>query len=76
MDHDDELPIVVLRPKRVRTERHPTALAGYIGMLVEIGGSSRDDYVIDAVPRIWAVDIDCGNMNWNDFGWISSGRNS
>jgi len=64
--HDDDLPILVLRPKKNVTDVGPQSALEYIINLIDVGGASRDYYLINEMPRSRLVEIDCGTVQWNE----------
>ncbi|HEU4479506.1 MAG TPA: patatin-like phospholipase family protein [Pyrinomonadaceae bacterium] len=64
--HDDELPILVLRPKKNVASIGPQSPLEYMINLIDLGGASRDYYLINEMPRTRLVEIDCGSVQWNE----------
>jgi hypothetical protein len=64
--YDDDLPIVVLRPKKNVTDVGPQSPLEYMINLIDLGGASRDYYLINEMPRTRLVEIDCGTVQWNE----------
>lgn len=63
--HDDDLPILVLRPKKDVASLGPQSPLEYLIRLIDLGGGSRDYYLINEMPRTRLVEIDCGSVEWN-----------
>ena len=63
--YDDDLPILVLRPKKDVASPAPQGVLEYIASLIDLGGGSRDYYLINQMPRTRLIEIDCGSIQWN-----------
>ncbi len=81
--HDEDLPIVVLRPASNPQESvRESNLAGFLGQLFAIGGWTRDEYLVDQMGRVGIVDIPSLGVRIDEFGMsaarkdglIASGR--
>jgi hypothetical protein len=64
--YDDDLPIVVLWQKKNVTDVGPLSPLEYLINLLDLGGASRDYYLINEMPRTRLVEIDCGTVQWNE----------
>jgi predicted acylesterase/phospholipase RssA len=82
--YEDELPILVIRPKKAMVSQSAQGVLDYIANVIDLAGGSRDYYLIDQIPRARLVEIDCGAVTWDQFtvtkeikkSLIASGRAS
>jgi predicted acylesterase/phospholipase RssA len=74
--HGDELPIVVLRPKKQVALPPPRSAVEYLTSLIDLGGGSRDDYLIQQMPRVRLIEIDTVDVTFDQFDLSSDMRDS
>jgi predicted acylesterase/phospholipase RssA len=67
-DYDDDLPIIVLKPKRKLDVNEPSSLGNFVEKLLMSGVESRDRLLINQIPGVAVVEIDCGDVESYDFG--------
>src|SRR6185503_5760866 len=72
----DELPILVLRPKKDVAQPAPTGPMKYLTSIIDLGGGSRDFYLINQMPRVRLIEIDCGEVQFDQFHLSSEMRSS
>lgn len=65
--YKDELPIVVLRPKKDVARPDPATAIEYLTSIIDVGGGSRDFYLIDQMPRVRLIEIDCNEIEFYQF---------
>jgi predicted acylesterase/phospholipase RssA len=65
--HPDQLPILVLRPENDPNAPHPEKLGEYIGNLIELGGGSRDYYLINQISRARLIEMGTGEVRYDQF---------
>jgi predicted acylesterase/phospholipase RssA len=64
--HQDELPILVLRPERTPATKMPSSPIEYVAELISTAASSRDEYLIKELPRARLIEINCGYIKWDN----------
>lgn len=64
---EDELPIVALKPSKPSRLSRPKSFGDYIGQAVRAGISSRDAYIIDQIPSVRVIEIDCADIRFDQF---------
>jgi predicted acylesterase/phospholipase RssA len=74
--YDDDLPILILRPKKDPAAPPPAGPMEYILRLIDLGGGSRDYYLIKQIPRARLVDIDCADIKFDQFDLTKEMKNS
>lgn len=74
--YDDELPIVVLRPKKEVARPIPKGPFEYLTNIIDLGGGSRDFYLMDQMPRVRLIEIDCNAIPYDQFDLSSETRKS
>ena len=67
-DYDDSLPIIVLKPKRKPDFNMPSSLGNFVEKLLMSGVESRDRQLINQIPGVAVVEIECGDIESYDFG--------
>jgi hypothetical protein len=67
-DYDDNLPIIVLKPLKKMNTSVPKQLGNFIERVLESGVASRDLQLINQIPGVAVVEIDCGDIEPLDFG--------
>lgn len=72
--HDDDRPIVALRPAETSHDSNPRNFGDYIGRAIEAGINTRDDYLIRQIPRIREIKIDCGSVGFDQLDISPSER--
>jgi len=60
--YEDDFPIIVLQPEKRLETKTLKGFSGYIGRLISAGVESRDQQLINQIPRISVIDIDCGEI--------------
>jgi predicted acylesterase/phospholipase RssA len=65
--HDDELPIVVLKPATLSDVHTPKNIFAYLETVFLSSVGSRDDYVTKQIPRVRMFEIDCGSIRDSQF---------
>jgi predicted acylesterase/phospholipase RssA len=65
--YNDDLPIIVLRPKKNVARPAPTGMIEYIATIIDLGGGSRDFYLMAQMPRVRLIDIDCDQIEFDQF---------
>jgi predicted acylesterase/phospholipase RssA len=65
--HNDELSIIVLRPKKKVAQPPPKGISEYLGSIIDLGGGSRDFYLMEQMPRVRLIEIDCGDIRFDHF---------
>ena len=66
-DYDESLPIVALQPRSALSGSLPANAIDYLGRMVEVGSRSRDGYLMRHMSRVHVVDIDCGDVRFDEF---------
>ena len=74
--YNDELPIVVLRPQKNVAKPAPSNVKEYLGSIIDLGGGSRDYYLIQQMPRVRLIEIDCGDIKFDQFDLSPEERKS
>ncbi|HET6980041.1 MAG TPA: patatin-like phospholipase family protein [Pyrinomonadaceae bacterium] len=74
--YNDELPIIVLRPKKNVAEPPPTGVFDYLASIIDLGGGSRDFYLMQQMPRVRLIEIDCGDTHFDQFHLDLERRNT
>lgn len=74
--YNDELPIVVLRPQKNVAKPPPTSVTEYLASLIDLGGGSRDYYLIQQMPRVHLIEINCGDIEFDRFDLSPEERKS
>ncbi|HEX7330209.1 MAG TPA: patatin-like phospholipase family protein [Pyrinomonadaceae bacterium] len=64
---NDELPILVLRPQKDVARPAPTGPIEYLTSIIDVAGGSRDLYLIDQMPRVRLIEIDCDEVRFDQF---------
>jgi predicted acylesterase/phospholipase RssA len=72
--HDDERPIVALRPAAPSHDSKPRNFVDYVGQAIEAGINTRDDYLIQQISRIREIKIDCGSVRFDQLDISPSER--
>ena len=67
VESGDTLPIVVLKPSPQRSLEPPASLDAYIARIMESGVMSRDHYILSQVPRVHVVEIETGELRFDQF---------
>jgi hypothetical protein len=65
--YNDQLPILVLRPRKDAAAPPPGGPMEYLARLIDLGGGSRDDYLIARMPRTWLIEIDWNGIRFDQF---------
>ena len=73
-EQPESLPIVILRPRRPVAEAKPRNALHFLTQLLDIGGASRDAYAIEQMDQKIIVDIDTGEMRFDDFNLTNDKR--
>jgi predicted acylesterase/phospholipase RssA len=63
----DDYPIVLLEPARRLTFGRPKNFIRFISQSIDAGVRARDRVMIDQMPRVTSIEIDCGDVESNDF---------
>src|SRR5215213_1804310 len=74
--YNDELPIVVLRPQKNVARPAPSGIKEYLASIIDLGGGSRDYYLIQQMPRVRLIEIDCGDIEFDQFNLSPEERKS
>jgi predicted acylesterase/phospholipase RssA len=74
--YNDELPIVVLRPQKNVAKPAPSGIAEYLASIIDLGGGSRDYYLIQQMPRVRLIEMDCDDIKFDQFNLSSEERKS
>ena len=74
--YNDELPIVVLRPQKNVAKPAPSNVKEYLASIIDLGGGSRDYYLIQQMPRVRLIEIDCGDIEFDQFDLSLEDRKS
>ena len=61
--YDDDLPIIVLQPAKHLDANPSKSVGDYINRIISAGVKSRDQQLINQIPRISVIDIDCGAVD-------------
>lgn len=64
---EEDLPIVALKPQKSEVYRKPKNPGEYVAKLIEAGVESRDYYLINQLPRVRMMEIDCGDIAFDNF---------
>jgi predicted acylesterase/phospholipase RssA len=67
-DYDDDLPIIVLKTEKKLDTSIPSRIDNFIGRVMMSGVESRDRQLINQIPGVAVVEIDCGDVQAMDFG--------
>ena len=65
--YPEELPILILRPMKDSENPYPRSLGEYVGGLIDLGGGSRDYYLINQIPRALLIEINPGKVRFDQF---------
>ncbi|MET0650183.1 MAG: patatin-like phospholipase family protein [Pyrinomonadaceae bacterium] len=65
--YGDDLPILVLRPDKSSDSPYPRSLGEYLSGLIDLGGGSRDYYLINQIPRARLIEVDPGPVRFDQF---------
>jgi predicted acylesterase/phospholipase RssA len=63
----DEIPIVALKPQKSKIYSKPANVGKFVGDLIEAGVVSRDYYLISQLPRVRMIEINCGDIAFDNF---------
>ena len=74
--YNDELPIIVLRPQKNVGRPAPSGVKDYLASLIDLGGGSRDYYLIQQMPRVRLIEINCGDIEFDQFNLSPEERKS
>lgn len=66
-DYDDDLPIIVLKPKKQIDISPPKNIGRFIGSLINSGVESRDEQLLSQIPGVSVIEIDCGEIGAMQF---------
>ncbi len=66
-DYDDDFPIIVLKPVRQMDISIPDRIDNFIERVMMSGVESRDRQLLNQIPGVAMVEIDCGNIEAMDF---------
>ncbi len=69
--HDDDLPIIVLRPQASESYRHKANIFRFVYKIFVASANSWDWYQIQNEPRVRVIDINCGGIRQEDYGMSS-----
>lgn len=61
--YEDDFPIIVLQPAKMLRTKISKSVGHYINSLISAGVKSRDQQLINQIPRISVIDIDCGEID-------------
>lgn len=64
-EYRDELPIVTLAPRRPPTAQRPRNVGEYADWIIGVGSASRDFYLANQMPRVRSLEIDCGQIRYD-----------
>ena len=62
-----DLPIIAIVPRRSLIHPRQLGLGAFLGSLVELGGASRDLYLLQQMQRTVLVEIDAGDVAYDEF---------
>jgi len=65
---DDDYPIVLLAPARRVDLGRPKGVIRFLSQSIEAGIRARDRIMIEQMPRVTSIEIDCGSIEYDDFG--------
>lgn len=65
--HDDDLPIVLLRPWKDPNRNEPENLPQFLANMMDLSGASRDFYISEQVPQVKVIEINCGELRYDQF---------
>jgi predicted acylesterase/phospholipase RssA len=74
--YNDELPILVLRPQKDVARPAPSGPMEYLTSIIDLGGGSRDFYLMDQMARVRLIEIDCDLTQFDQFNLSSEMRSS
>lgn len=66
-DYDDDLPIIVLKTGKTLNTGTPSSIKDFIGRVLMSGVGSRDRQLLNQIPGVAIVEIDCGDIESTDF---------